>query len=225
MAGRARAAAAAPSKRLRRCILVVPPGFVRQPSAEAAACSHLLAHLVFDRVEQAQREVARHALRDEHHARGVVGGRPAIEELRRRERRAARRGSPRAVPAFPRCPPAPSPAAAVRRNVRPALPAAGSAPAPGWGDRAAATKVSIAVGMLCARERIARRPVGQRGEARRDVGAGEQCRRRDVAALRAASRPGLSAASRSRSAVVGAAMSVLLSSSVSASATCRRASG
>src|SRR6476646_8298751 len=75
MAGRASGAAmaaAAPSKRLRRCIPVFPPD-MRRRLAQWCRLLHLLAHLPFNDVEQARRKMPWHALGDEHHARGMVG--------------------------------------------------------------------------------------------------------------------------------------------------------
>ena len=205
MAGRARARRQPPppSKRLRRCIPCVSSRCGRS-LAQRRSLLHLLAHLALDRVEQTHREVARHALGDEHDARGVVGRRPAIEELRRRERRAARRGSPRAVPASPRCSPAPSAAAGVRRNARPVPPAAGSAPAPAWDDRAAARRFRCRRCAVRARTDCA--PADRAALAKRvaTLGAGEQRGRRDVAG-RCRPAPGLSVASRARRASVGSA--------------------
>src|ERR1700730_3146299 len=77
-------AAAAPSRRLRRCIPVFPHD-LRRSLARWRGLLHLLAHLEIDRVEQARREVAWHTLGDEHHARAVIDRRPAIKKFWRRE--------------------------------------------------------------------------------------------------------------------------------------------
>src|SRR5215469_18579385 len=75
IAGPASVAAAAPSSRLRRCILVVPPGSVGS-LAQRRGALYLLTNFQFDYVQQARWQVTRHTLGDEHDARGVIGRRP-----------------------------------------------------------------------------------------------------------------------------------------------------
>ena len=206
---------AAPSSRLRRRI-----GFLRalpRSLAHVAGSAPIsVAHLLLDRIEQAHREVTRHALRDKHHARGLIIAMASGRGTPAARTHVARHGSHAGWPGISSMSTSPFMRSSRAPQCSASACSSSVSASAGTGRSRCSTKLSMP-------SDVAR---DQRGLSVHD----RRCCRRTTSAWRdfgvsPNARLGFSAPSRSRNATDGAATSVLLSSRWSASATCRRASG